>query len=277
MGISLMGTISFTSFFSSRASARASALAALLVLATAMGAGAQSAPPEFAKLVSQLTPSDGGPETPQARANEEQALAILDRAALQALNSVSPDLDALNRNLAGYITRTPALGEGYKVAQLLGTPVAYALVADFGADGPSAVRVYAGAPGKLALAGRVDRYAQKDFADDCIELVPYTAGNEPIFVTVSGRTDELETGLFMAWRFDGREVTEVWSSDVLQESSYEMVKNGFQITFCVNPDSDDIHNCLARQQDRYMWQDGKWALAETMPLPGSRPKPTPVR
>jgi hypothetical protein len=226
-------------------------------------------PPEFAKLVSQLAPSDGADVSPQSKAAEEQALTVLDGVALPALQAATPDLDALNAALAQYVTRQPPLGEAYTVFRLSGSPATYALLADFGPDGPSAVRIYSGAPTQVALAARVDRYAQKDFLDDYIALVPWN-GPESIFITAAGRTDELQTGIFTAWHFDGHQVESIWTSDVLQQSTYEMANDGFRITFCADPNPDDIHSCLKMQRDRYVWQDGKWKWAESTPLPGRK-------
>ncbi len=253
-----------------------------IVLAAATAAGAQSqpqaSPAEFAQAVAKLTPSDGAEESPQSKAAEEQALAMLDGIVLQGLNASSsggpgipPNIESLNGILTQYVTRNPPLGEGYSIFRLSGSPAPYALLADFGPNGPSAVRVYSGAPGQLALAGRVDRYAQKDFLDDYIELVPWN-GPETIFITAAGRTDELQTGIFTAWRFDGHQVDAIWTSEVLQQSSYEMAKDGFRLTYCVDPDPDDIHSCLKMERDRYVWQDGKWTWAENTPLPGTSKK-----
>ena len=234
-------------------------------------------PPEFAKLVSQLAPSDGADAAnPQSKAAEEQALAMLDRVSVAALNAPSPDLETLNKNLATYVTRTPPLGESYRVSRLPGSTPTYALAVDFGPNGPSAVRVYAGAPGQLKLAAQVDRYTQMDFLDDYIELVPWN-GADTVFITVSGRTDELETGLFTAWHFDGRQLQDVWTSDVLQLSTYELAADGFRVTFCADEDPDDIHSCLGMQRDRYQWKDGKWAWVESTKLPGTGRKATVVQ
>ncbi len=255
---------------------------AAVLVAGAASARAQSsqvspqAQADFAKLVAQLSPSDGANESPQSKAAQEQAMAMLDQVAVQALKSGSadangPDLAALNVTLAQYITRHPSLGESYRIEKLPGSPTPYAMLIDFGPNGPSAVRVYAGAPGQLALAAGVDRYTQKDFLDDYIELVPWT-GSESIFITAAGRTDELQTGIFTAWRFDGHQVESIWTSDVLQQSSYAMAKDGFRITYCADPDPDDIHSCLKMERDHYTWQDGKWTWAENTPLPGTAKK-----
>jgi hypothetical protein len=237
-------------------------------------AGAQSpgqAPPaEFGRLVAQLSPQ-GADESPQSQAAEEQALAILDRAALEALNLAAPDLDALNRRLSQFVTHRPPSGEGYSVVRLSGNAPVYALAANFGLGGPSAVRVYAGTTGKLALAGRVDRYEQPDYLDDYIELVPWK-GSAALFVTVAGRSDELQTGIFAAWLFDGRGVKNPWTSDILQQSSYEMSADGFRLTYCSEPDQDDLNICKGMQRDRYLLQDGAWKRVESTPLPAPASK-----
>jgi hypothetical protein len=194
---------------------------------------------------------------------------MLDRVALEQLNAVKPDLDGLNARLASFVTHQPPVGEGYRVAKLGGDPPSYALLADFGLGGPSAVRLYAGAPGHLALVARVDRYAQKDFFDDYMELVPIP-GTAALFVTVTGRTDDLKTGVFTAWSLEGGKVTPAWSSDILQQSSYNAAADGFYLTYCGETDNDDPRICHGMRTDRYLWQDGKWKLAFPSPPPPGR-------
>jgi len=252
-------------------------LACVLALG-AVGGGArtaqsrpQTSPGDFHALASQLTAArDSGGE--ESQANEEQALQILDRGALEQLNSAKPDLDALNARLATFVTHQPPVGEGYRVVRLGGEPATYALLADFGLGGPSAVRVYAGAPGSLALAARVDRYAQKNFFDDYMEIVPM-AGPAPVFVTASGRTDDLQTGVFTAWSFTGGRVDVVWASDILQQSSYEAAADGFRLTYCGEVDADDLRVCHAMRRDRYVWQDGAWKRAESTAVAMTAPRP----
>ena len=153
------------------------------------------------------------------------------------------------------------------MARLGGSPPAYALVADFGLSGPSAVRVYAGATGSLALAARIDRYAQKDFFDDYTELVTLP-GPAAVFVTVTGRTDDLQTGFFTAWYFDGSALSAVWSSDILERSSYEVSADGFRLTYCAdNSDTAPGGPCHTMRRDRYLWQSNRWQRAETTALP----------
>lgn len=119
-----------------------------------------------------------------------------------------------------------------------GTAVENAQLLSPDKSGPSAVRIYTGVPGKLSLAARIDRYAQKDFLDDYIELVPIP-GPAAIFVTVAGRTDDLKTGVFTAWHFDGHEVQSVWSSDILLDSDYQATANGFDLSYCADDNLDD--------------------------------------
>ena len=125
----------------------------------------------FAKLAAQLTSArDNG--DPESQSVAGSSPGILDAAALQQLNSASPDLDTLNARLATFVAHQPPVGEEYRVVRLGGAPATYAMLANFGPGGPSAIRLYSGAPGHLSLAGHIDRYAQKDFLDDYVELVP---------------------------------------------------------------------------------------------------------
>jgi hypothetical protein len=234
----------------------------------------QSRPPaDFRALASQLVAArDSGAE--ESQVDEEQALAMLDRAVLEQLNAPkpAPDLTALNARLASFVTHEPPLGEGYRLAQLGGQPPTYALLANFSLRGPSAVRVYAGRPGSLALAGRVDRYAQKNFFDDYMELVAI-AGADPVFVTVSGRTDDLHTGVFTAWYFADGRVNPVWASEILQQSSYEAAPDGFRLTYCADTDAQDLRECHTMQRDRYIWQDRTWKRGDSTTVPASAPQP----
>lgn len=238
--------------------------------ASAMRATAQATPQssvaEFSKLAFELTSArDAGGEAETA---QERALAILDRTVLENLNGTSPDLDAVNRCLAAFITHQPPVGEGYRVYRLGRGEAVYALLADFGIEGPSAVRVYAGPPRRMALAGRVDRYVQKDFFDDYIELVPIPARGA-VFVTVAGRTDALETGVFTAWHFEGGKVQAVWTSDILQQSSYQAGADGFHLTFCSDTDPSDPLQCRGMERDRFVWQGGTWKRVERTQLPAT--------
>jgi len=232
---------------------------------------------DFSSLVAELTAArdDASAESPALEKVQEQALQALDTVALAELNSGKSDLAAINARLAMFVTHQPPIGEGYSVVRLgsaveAGGPAIYALLADFGLSGPSAVRVYAGAPGRFALAARVDRYAQKDFLDDYVELVPIP-GPAPVFVTVAGRTDDLQTVVFTAWFFDGRAVSAVWNSDILQDSTYQASPDGFRVTYCSQTDPGGTGKCDAMQRDRYAWQAGAWKRIESTPLPAAAP------
>jgi hypothetical protein len=247
----------------------ASVLAYALCLAVTPACGqnrpaAAAPPPEFARLAEKLA-ADRASGLEETEATEEQALEILDRAAMGSLNAAAPDPEALNARLAAFVTRQPPLGEGFRIFRIGGSPASFALLADFGEGGPSAVRIYAGTPGKLSLAARVDRYAQKDFLDDYIELVPMP-GSGAFFITVAGRTDDLQTGVFTAWHFDGKQVESVWTSDIVEQSSYEVNANGFQLSYCADPDPDDPRVCHQVRRERFIWQDGVWKQAESETL-----------
>jgi hypothetical protein len=244
-------------------------------------AAAKAPEAAFGVLAAQITGdrAEGGAESVVL---EEQALEILDRAALEQLNggqpgggSAGPNLDQVNQRLAAFVTHQPPVGEAYRAVRLAGSPAAYVLLADFGLSGPSAIRLYAGAPGELALVARIDRATQKDFVDDYMELVPLS-GPAAVFVTAAGRTDDLQTGIFTAWYFDGHAVSAVWTSDILERSSYEAAADGFRLTYCADADSIDTGRCQKMQRDRYQWQNSAWKRVETTTLPASAasgPKP----
>jgi hypothetical protein len=148
----------------------------------------------------------------------------------------------------------------------------YALVANLGLSGPSAVRLYSGTAGHLALTARIDPFTQKDFFDDYIDLVPF-AGSDGLFITVAGRTDDLKTGIFAAWRYDGQKVSMLWTSDILDQSNYDVAADGLRVTYCGESDPNDFRVCTHMQRDRYNWQDGAWKRVETSPVPVVAGKP----
>jgi hypothetical protein len=176
-----------------------------LLISCAMGLQAQikSDPTiEFKKLAAQLSTArlDGAAES---EASQEMALGILDGLVSSVLSgSAPPDLEAANRRMAELVSHVPPVGENYRLVRLGGTSAAYALVVNFGLGGPAAVRIYSNVNGRYALAARIDHFVEKDFFDSDIELVPVST-SEPAFIIVAGRTDDLATGMFTAWRFDG--------------------------------------------------------------------------
>jgi hypothetical protein len=222
--------------------------------------------PEFARLAKQLAQQRlSGAE--ESETSQEQALAILDRIVLEALNGRGQlDLEGLNERLAALVTQQPAVGEGYQVKRLGGTPAVYALVVNFGLSGPSAARFYSAAPGRYALVARVDRFAQKDFFDEYLELIPVPAP-VIVFVTVTGRTDDLQTGEFTAWRLEGERLTAIWFSDILQQSTYELRPDGFLLTYCAETDEENPRLCRRMERGRFVWEAGSWKRVERADLP----------
>jgi hypothetical protein len=225
---------------------------------------------EFKRISQDLSAArlGGGEEN---NAEMEKALAYLDSIAVSVLNlPAGPNLEGANRSLAGLASHTPPVGENYRLVKLGGAPAAYAMVINFGLGGPAAVRIYAGPAGHYGLAARIDHIVQKDFFDSDLELVP-VSNTEPVFVTISGRTDDLSTGLFSAWRFDGHGVAPLWSSDLLQQSSYEADEDAFRLAYCSQVDDDHPSQCLKMSRDVYRSQAGEWKRIETADLPPSKP------
>ncbi len=225
---------------------------------------------EFKRITDELSAArlSGGEES---ELQMDKALAHLDSIAVSALNvDGGPNLDGTNRGLAGLVSHTPPVGENYRLVKLGGNPPAYAMVINFGLGGPAAVRIYSGAAGHYALAARIDHFVQKDFFDSDLELVSVSDA-EPVFVTISGRTDDLSTGLFSAWRFDGHGVVALWNSDLLQQSSYEASENDFRLAYCSKVDEDRPSECLRMSRDLYRFQAGEWKRIETEDLPPSKP------
>ena len=225
---------------------------------------------EFKRISAELSAGrlGGGDEN---EAQMEKALAYLDSIAVSVLNVPGePNLDGANRGLAGLASHTPPVGENYRLVKLAGAPAAYAMLINFGLGGPAAVRIYAGGTGHYALAGRIDHIVQKDFFDSDLELVS-VSNSEPVFVTISGRTDDLSTGLFSLWKFDGHRMVVLWNSDLLQQSSYEADESGFHLAYCSQVDEDHPSLCLKMSRDLYRYDAGEWKRIETADLP--QPKP----
>ena len=225
---------------------------------------------EFKRISEELSAArlSGGTEN---EAQMGKALTYLDSIAVSALkNQAEPNLEGANRGLAGLASRTPPVGENYRLVKLGGTPPAYAMVVNFGLGGPAAVRIYAGSAGNYSLAARIDRFVQKDFFDSDLELVP-VSNSEAVFVTVGGRTDDLSTGIFSAWLFDGHRVLNLWNSDLLQQSSYEADVDSFRLAYCSQVNEDRPSQCLKMSRDLYRFQEGEWKRIETADLPPPNP------
>ena len=245
----------------------------LALLPMSLGLRAQSAEnsaAEFKAAAAALAAArlNGDAET---EAQQEKALVYLDAVAATVLNgSPVPDLEAANQGFAALVSHMPPVGENYRLVKLGGSPAAYALAVNFGLGGPAAVRIYAGAPAHYTLSARIDHFTQKDFYDSDIELVPVSPSDQ-VFVTVGGRTDDLSTGMFSAWRFRGNRVELLWTSDLLQQSNYEADGNGFHVTYCGQPNEDHPAECLKMTRDLYRYQDGEWKRVETADLPAAKP------
>jgi hypothetical protein len=249
-----------------------SLLAFVLVAVVVRGQTKGDPTTEFKRLAAELSTArlDGAAES---EGPQEKALSILDELASSALNgSASPDLGAANQRMAGLISRTPPVGENYRLVRLGGSPATYALVVNFGLGGPAAVRIYSGSGGRYALAARIDHFVDKNFFDSDIELVLMSAA-EPVFVLVAGRTDDLATGMFNAWRFDGHRAALLWSSDLLQQSSYEADGEGFHLTYCSEPDEDHPAQCHKMTRDTYRLLGIEWKRVETRDLAPSKSAP----
>jgi hypothetical protein len=209
--------------------------------------------------------------------SEKKALGILDGLILSTLSANGrPDLDSLNARLANLGTHDHDFGESYRVARLSSKPVVYALVADFGLGAPSAVRLYAeqGSPTKYGMAGEIDRFTQKDLFDDSLDLVEMPLPENisgALFVTVAGRTDQLKTGVFTAWRFDGKQLTQLWSTDLISHSKYEISADNFVLTYCHDPADEDSKTCKSMVREKYAFSasDGKWRQVSSEPVPNA--------
>jgi hypothetical protein len=238
------------------------------------GASARPAPQqeaEFKRLVAEIAAERRSGQEENA-SPFEHALSLLDGMVLATLNAPGElNLEAINTQLGRMVERQSAEGEEFKVYRLGGKGPAFALAANFGVSGPSAVRLYSpfAAPG-YQLVARVDRFTQKDFFDDYLALIPVEA-SEPLFVTVTGRTDGLKSGAFIAWRLSGDKVAAVWSTDILPQSSYEATPGGIQVTYCADFAEDRPRDCRRMSRERFAWDGSKWQRVEQQNVPVASP------
>lgn len=223
---------------------------------------AQSREAEFIKLAAQIVQQrQAGRE--EKEGPQEQALAVLDQMVIAALNG-SLAVEPVNTLLQHLRTVRAPVGESYRLIKIAPGDASwpsYALAVNFSLSGPSAIRLYApgvrGSPTAtdFKLAARIDRFSHPDYFDEYLELVVVNPG-AGVFVTVTGRTDDRKTGMFMAWRFDGRQLQNLWTSDLLENSSYEAKDGEFRLEFCFETDEEKpVCKKMARQ--RFAW-DGSW-------------------
>jgi hypothetical protein len=199
---------------------------------------------------------------------QDAALAFLDAVVLAELNRMAtPDLDALNARLATLVAQK-ASSEYYRVARAGTAPAAYVLAANFGATGPSAVRVYAKKQVAYSLAGRIDRFSQPDLFDDYLVMAVLDNG-DGVFVTVTGRTDDLATGMFGAWRQGEKGLEKLWLTELLVRSSYKLLPDGIEVTYCGEPSEADPVVCQQMVADHYGWNGRAWARVSQAPVAGS--------
>lgn len=189
--------------------------------------------------------------------SQEDALEILDLAVLSALNgSKAPDLASLNVSLAA-LPEASSSDQSFRVSQLGTDNPVYALTANFGANGPSALRIYSLQSHSYELLGRIDRFSEPAFFDDSMILLPLEK-IPGIFVTVTGRTDSLSTGMFGAWRFAGGRLQKLWLSELLVHSTFIAQSDGLQLDYCGQPDDADPAICHQTLRDVYAWKDNAW-------------------
>lgn len=240
-------------------------LAILALLLCAASAASQDRAAQFKPLAAELAERRlaGAEET---EAEQTRALELADAVVLGMLNAAAPTADdiALTKSLEQLAVQPPRVGESYQVVRL-GPPSRpwYLLAANVGLAGPSAVRIYAPATGSAGyrLAARIDRFSQADYFDEFLSVVPVVPA-QGVFVTVTGRTDELETGGYIAWRFDGAHLDRLWATDLLERSRYEVSGGEFRLTYCEESDEDDPSRCARTLRERFVWRGGQWLALE---------------
>lgn len=240
-------------------------LLALILLLGPATASAQQRVEQFKQLAADLVGRRhaGAEETEMEQA---RAMELADAFVLELLNSAPPATEeGVNQTLEQLHPSPPFVGQGYRVIRMGAANWPwYVLAANFGLAGPSALRIYARSsePGAgFRLAARIDRFGQPEYFDEFLEVVQ-VAAPEGVFVTVTGRTDERETGGFIAWRFDGTRLQRLWSTELLERSRYEVVRGEFRLTYCEEADDDDSAKCARMLRERHAWRGGQWQLLE---------------
>jgi hypothetical protein len=239
-------------------------LPALLALLPALPVQAQDRVTQFKQLASQIVERRlAGMEENQA--DQTRAVGLVDALVLEQLNgAVSPDPEAITKSLEPLVLRQPPVGEEYRLLRMgpANSPW-FLLSANFGLAGPSALRIYAkpaDATLPFRVAAQIDRFTQAEYFDEFMAVVQISPG-DGVFVTVTGRTDELETGSFMAWRFDGLQLQRLWSTELLERSRYELSGMEFRLTYCEESDEDDPRKCVRMKRESYTWR-GEWRMLE---------------
>lgn len=227
-------------------------------------AAAQDRVAEFKQLASQVVSRRlAGME--ENEADQNRALELVDAMVLEQLNAAAaPNPEAVNSGLSQLVLRQPPVGEEYRLLRMgPANSRWFLLIANFGLAGPSALRIY-GKPSDPALpyqlAARIDRFTQPEYFDEFLSVAQVAPG-DGVFVTVTGRTDELETGGFIAWRFDAGRLQRLWATELLERSRYEVSGTEFRLTYCDESDEDDPRKCARQLHERYAWR-GAWFLLE---------------
>jgi hypothetical protein len=254
---------------------------AVLVCAPSARAQQQPAAPEdprvaeFKQLAAQVVERrrTGADESEE---RQEKTLKLLDAIVLEQLNKPgAPDLAAINQRLAATLVRPGAVGESYELVRVgaeSNEGISCVLVVNFSMSGPSAIRFYPASPQGYRFAARIDCWEFPDYFDDYVELVAVKT-SDVVFVTVNGRTDELRTGTFAAWRFADGRFTALWTTDILERSSYEDRPDGFQLTYCSQTDEERPRLCRRMMRERYRWDGMAWRRVERQESDAPTPKP----
>ncbi|MGH9795148.1 MAG: hypothetical protein ACRD5G_10270 [Candidatus Acidiferrales bacterium] len=238
---------------------------ALFLLLLTVSAAPQDRAAQFRPLAAELAERRlaGGEES---EGEQARALQLADAVVLGILNAGAPTTDdvAPSGSLETLLAQPPRVGESYQLMRL-GPPSRpwYLLAANVGLAGPSAVRIYARPPSSAGyrLVARIDRFSQADYFDEFLSLA-LVAPAEGVFVTVTGRTDELETGGYIAWHFDGERLERLWATDLLERSRYEVAGGEFRVTYCEESDDDDPSRCARMLRERFAWRGGQWLTLE---------------
>lgn len=202
--------------------------------------------------------------------DEEHALELLDALVLGGLAVAEPDLAALNRRLEALAAVPVRVGESYRLTRLAPRGQGgryYVLAVNFGFAGPAAARVYSCRDDDCRLAGSVDADYDAELFDENL-VVHALDVDEPVFVLVTGRTDELSTGAFAAWRVSPAGLDRLWAVELSPRAEYEMLPDGIRVRYCAEPDLYRPEACVRMVRESWAWRDGAW---RQLPEPAAAP------
>ena len=115
------------------------------------------------------------------------------------------------------------------------------------------VHVFIGGTGAVGGAAALQMVAM---LEEMMTIAPPASPDDVPVLIVTGRTDDRKTGSFAAWRLVGSRLQALWSSELLEHSSYEAKDGVLRIDFCSENDEEKPSVCKKMTRERYAWNAG---------------------